>query len=232
LAEPSTGCAVNGLHFLVDINRLYHVSFLWTWTPRSAEGAIREVPSYCFSEMTYTNQVNFETSALLTSLRGGLCLFVLEGNGISAWTPEAETTTWSRQFMLTRTELEARAVLDVPHGFTYLRLHAYGERSGTMILEVTPCVFLRLDIGEGFNLARLVRLGSEDRSFGKITFLCLHEIHLVSLLRSMKSFPQGAQGTFSSKIFLNNVYLMLALGREKFLACISTGIYTRNHSTC
>jgi hypothetical protein len=164
----------------------------------AAEGTMREVPSYCFSEMVDRDAEHyFETSALLASVRGGLCVFVLENNNISAWTPEAaETPTWSRQFMLTRTELEARSAL-YPHEFNLLRLHAYGERSGTVILEVTPCLFLRLDIGEGFNLSRFVRLGSQD-SFGMIAILCLHEIHLVSVLRSMKSFPQGAQGTFSS----------------------------------
>jgi hypothetical protein len=165
----------------------------------AAEGTMREVPSYCFSEMVDRDAEHyFETSALLASVRGGLCVFVLENNNISAWTPEAaETPTWSRQFMLTRTELEARSAL-YPHEFNLLRLHAYGERSGTVILEVTPCLFLRLDIGEGFNLSRFVRLGSQD-SFGMIAILCLHEIHLVSVLRSMKSFPQGAQGTFSSQ---------------------------------
>jgi hypothetical protein len=31
-----------------------------------------------------------------------------------------------------------------------------------MIMEVTPCVFLWLDIEEGFNLVLVVRLGSEE----------------------------------------------------------------------
>jgi hypothetical protein len=166
----------------------------------AAEGNMREVPSYCFSEMVYRNTGHFKTSALLTSVRGGLCVFVLERNAISAWAPEQESPTWSRQFMLTRTELEARSAL-YPHEFILLRLHAYGERSGTVILGMTPCVFLWLNIREGFKVARLVRLGSQDTSFGEIKSLCLHEIHLVSLLRSMKSFPQGAQGTFSSSFF-------------------------------
>jgi hypothetical protein len=47
-------------------------------------------------------------------------------------------------------------------------------------------------------LTRLVRLGNQDSNFGEIIYVCLHEIHLVSVLRSMKSFAQGAQGTFSS----------------------------------
>jgi hypothetical protein len=52
--------------------------------------------------MVYRNTRHFKTSALLTSVRGGLCMFVLERNGISAWIPEAAETP---------TELEARSAL-------------------------------------------------------------------------------------------------------------------------
>uniref|UniRef100_A0ACD5W5C0 Uncharacterized protein n=1 Tax=Avena sativa TaxID=4498 RepID=A0ACD5W5C0_AVESA len=161
----------------------------------AAEATVRKIPRYCFSSARCSEH-GFNDRVLLASLRGQLCLFVLDRHGISAWTPsDSETTMWSQQVMITLSELEMKAgigLLPLPL-LPQVHLHAFGERSSTMIVEVTPGKLFRFDIREGSKAVRFVKLGSEESKFRHIAYLCLHEMHLVSLLQTMKSFPEGSE---------------------------------------
>ncbi|GJM96803.1 hypothetical protein PR202_ga13670 [Eleusine coracana subsp. coracana] len=123
---------------------------------------------------------------LLAAVGGHLSLIVVESLEVSIFmltmsSASASALAWSRQLVIRTPEIERWAGMDVDSISAFLPVGGFGERSGTLVMQLKNGDLVRLELGtkEVTTLRQgMVRIGE----------VFLHEIDLPSLLQAMKSY--------------------------------------------
>ncbi|TVU44785.1 hypothetical protein EJB05_04241, partial [Eragrostis curvula] len=161
----------------------------------TAQARLIELPSNCFHRVTTTQQGQRDKGLCLTaSADGRLSLLVPEYLTICVWTTTAvaaeetfsisATTThprWTRQVVIQRSAIDGR------NGPGWVvRFFGFGERSGTVILQMREVGLVEINLGS--REARVLSREFKELDDLRLFQMCLHETDLSALIQTMKPF--------------------------------------------
>ncbi|KAK3145915.1 hypothetical protein QOZ80_3BG0259150 [Eleusine coracana subsp. coracana] len=150
----------------------------------AARATTIELPPKCFRWVKHVKHL--DQGLLAASPDGKLGLIVAKPAAICMWTlsdgSSASGKRWSQQVLVRR-----YAIATWDSG-SLVRFLAFGERSGTVILQMQQMGLVEINLGSGQALVlndKLKEIGTCRRS--QMQF-CLHETDLPTLLKNMKPF--------------------------------------------
>ncbi|CAN6297598.1 unnamed protein product [Urochloa humidicola] len=143
----------------------------------AARATVIPLPPECFSQVVCPKGV--DKGLLVPSPDGRLSLLVAEPSVISMWTLSASTASWSRQVVIQRQAIGGEGP---EHA---VRFVGFGERSGTVMLQIEQAGLVKIDIGS--REAQLT--GTAFKEIGptrrQLQLCLLHETDLPTLIESI-----------------------------------------------
>ncbi|CAN6303333.1 unnamed protein product [Urochloa humidicola] len=157
--------------------------------PEAAKAMAIKLPEGLLTSMETSceSRHNLADNLILAATAEGkrLSIVAAENLVISVWTllsGEGSSSRWSREVVIKRGEI-GRQLEFALDAYQPIRFNAFGERSGTVLFWMREVGLVQLNLG---TKKALVLLKRREHNFLKSKAF-LHEVDLVSLLRSMKS---------------------------------------------
>ncbi|RLN42690.1 hypothetical protein C2845_PM01G26490 [Panicum miliaceum] len=144
----------------------------------TARAMVIELPPKCFSQVS--GPKGMDKGLLASSADGRLSLLVAEPRVVSMWTLSAAAASWSRQVVIHR-----QAIIGREAPGCVVRFLPFGERSGTVMLQMEGVGLVEIDLGS--REARV--LSDKFKNIGSPYYskleLCLHETDFLTLVGSI-----------------------------------------------
>lgn len=155
----------------------------------AARAATIELPPKCFRRVKHIR--HHDQGLLAASPDGRLSLLVAKPAAICMWTlsdgGSASGARWSQQVLILRHAITAWE--SARGNDSLVRFLGFGERSGTVILQMQHVGLVEIKLGSSGEALvlndKLKEIGTSRRSQMQ---LCLHETDLTALLKNMKPF--------------------------------------------
>ncbi|KAL6637981.1 hypothetical protein ACP70R_025553 [Stipagrostis hirtigluma subsp. patula] len=183
-AAGASGVALGRTVHWLEVNRFITPKHIVALDVDAATATTVQLPpGYCDrTDYMYGRNV------LLAAVGGRLSLLVAESQAISMWSLTTPTppppAAWTRQVVIGTQEIERQTGLFSTFRWPMVRFYGFGERTGTVVLQIQDSVLVQLNLGTK-EATTLCRDWSKRKLFTRVNLL---EIDLSSLLQTMKSF--------------------------------------------